>query len=116
MSADSRDPRDPRQAYRTQSEAVTEAAHDSFWRRSFRGRPYIDAGQGYEHYRPAFRYGWQARNRLGGRAFEDVEAELEAGWDAAAAGLSWDEARPAVRDAYTHRADTDLSTPGNPLA
>ncbi|MFN6994122.1 MAG: hypothetical protein ACK4PH_07950 [Aquincola tertiaricarbonis] len=49
----------------------------------------------------AYRYGEQARQRHAGRPWSEVEAELAAGWPAAAgdSGLDWASASPAVRAA-----------------
>ena len=103
----------------SQDAAVTAADNDVFWRKSFHEREYTDASRGYDHYRPAYRYGWEASTRHGGTAFSEVEGELRSGWDADTTRMSWDEARPAVRDAYERQDDTDntdTATPGNPLA
>ena len=100
----------------SQDAAVTAAENDSFWRKSFHGRDYTDTDRGYDYYRPAYRYGWESRDRHGGRDFSEVEGELRSGWDADAARMKWEEARPAVRDAYERQGNTDASTPGNPLA
>jgi hypothetical protein len=91
------------------------AAQDSHWRESFRDRDYVDPDRDYEYYRPAFRYGWEARGRMGDVEFEKAEAELREGWDPDTTGLSWEEASPAIRDAF-QRPNTEWSDPGNPLA
>jgi hypothetical protein len=96
--------------------SVAGAGADSFWRKRFPTLPYVDAERGYEYYRPAFRYGWESRTGHEDRNFHDVESELRDRWDAGRTGLAWDEARPAVRDAYETPTNTEWSDPGNPLA
>lgn len=88
---------------------------DAFWRQSFTDRAYTDARKGYDYYRPAYRIGWEwARDRKG--EFSSVEPRIRERWNVEETGLEWEEARPAVRDAYERTSNTDLSEPGNPLA
>jgi hypothetical protein len=94
--------------------SITMETQDAFWRAHFADRDYVDESRGYEYYRPAYRYGWESRAQHGDRDFEAVAPELERDWDPDT-GLSWGQARPAIRDAY-ERAATDTSTPGNPLS
>lgn len=117
MSNDTGDRRPPNR--HSQEAAVRAARHDAHWRRTFGSRPYTDESRGYEHYRPAYQLGWEARERHRGRSFEESEPELRQSWDAEAKQLQWEEARPAVRDAFLRDDDddaTEASTPGNPLA
>lgn len=54
-------------------------------------------------YRPAYRYGTQARTTHVGREWDDrLEADLERGWDKAkgTSRMAWSEAKHAVRDAW----------------
>jgi hypothetical protein len=101
---------------RAEPGSLPAAAHDSYWRRNFAGRPYTDESHGYEYYRPAYRYGWESRDRFEGRRFEEVEEELRGRWDRDRMGLEWEEAKQAVRDAFETRPATEWSSPGNPLA
>lgn len=77
--------------------------HDAHWSRHFQSRPYAQADRGYDHYRPAYRYGHDAAHRHAGRDWHDVEPELERGWDTARGSTShstWHEAKDAARDAW----------------
>lgn len=65
-----------------------------YWRDNFATRSYA-SGARFEDYEPAYRYGI---DRSTERTFDAAEADLERGWRHDA--LSWDRARPAVRDAY----------------
>jgi uncharacterized protein (TIGR02271 family) len=53
-------------------------------------------------YRPAYRYGIESGSKYTGRRFEEVETDLRSGWESshAKSGVAWDQARPAVRDAF----------------
>ena len=89
------------------AENTNPTVEDRYWEENYRSRPYFEAGIAYEEYRPAYRYGWEARVRHADEAFDDVEPDLERGWDQARAGckLDWQQAKPAVRDAWD-RVDT----------
>jgi phage tail tape-measure protein len=58
----------------------------------------------YEEYEPAYRYGWESASRpeYRGRKFNEVENDLEKGWDRAkgATGRAWYDVKDATRDAY----------------
>lgn len=95
--------------------AADAATHDAFWRSSFTRRPYVDTQLGYQHYRPAFRFGWESHARRPDVEFDDVEESLEARWEDEPRRLSWNEARPAVRDAWKRAARTRYADPGSPL-
>jgi len=75
--------------------------NDNTWRSGFSARPYA-AGANYDDYSPAYRYGWESRNRYQGRPFEEVQNDLERGWDKAKgqSKLGWEKAKLAVRDAW----------------
>jgi hypothetical protein len=85
-------------------EAVNPTAEDEYWRRNWSSRPYTDRNRDYEHYRPAFRFGWESRSRFRDCKWEEVEAQLASEWgrhgDRQRAALRWDEARLAARDAW----------------
>jgi len=59
----------------------------------------------FEEYRPAYRYGAQARSRYRDREWDDeLENALQDQWSTSShsANMPWDRARPAVRDAYSN--------------
>jgi hypothetical protein len=86
----------------TQAAPVDPAEEDSYWRNNYLSRPYADDTLSYDHYRPAYRYGWESRERHVGRRWTEVERELERGWreNRGASRLGWSEARQAARDAW----------------
>lgn len=89
--------------------AINPAAEDDYWRENYLSRPYAAADRPYDHYRPAYRYGWESRARHAGRGWEEAEAELERGWDdyRGDSALAWADARHAARDAW-HRVERAL--------
>jgi hypothetical protein len=76
---------------------------DEYWRSNFSSRPYA-AGRDYADYEPAYHYGEESFHRYPGRRYEDVETDLESGWERAKgkSKLGWQEAKAAVKDAW-HR-------------
>ena len=83
-------------------EAIDPTTEDTWLRESFQEKEYVRTGDTFDTYAPAYRYGGAAEARLGGRPFDEAEADLRSDWekDPAATGLPWDRARPAVRDSY----------------
>lgn len=84
--------------------AVDHEEEDAYWRDNYATRPYAKADRDYEHYRPAYQYGWETRSRhAADRRFDDVEPDLERGWNdyRGTSGLGWTDARHAARDAWT---------------
>jgi|KBSMisStandDraft_5_1062788.scaffolds.fasta_scaffold40595_6 hypothetical protein len=86
------------------AEHLDPTVEDTYWQENYRSRPYVQSGRAYSDYRPAYRYGWESAGRADYRdkRFEDVESDLERGWDAARGGTTtaWMEAREATRDAW----------------
>ncbi|HJU88939.1 MAG TPA: hypothetical protein VJ672_06070 [Gemmatimonadaceae bacterium] len=80
----------------------TWADEDRYWREHSVTRPYYAADRGYEYYQPAYHYGWESATRYSGRAWDDVETDLERGWDTARgkSQSKWQEIKAAVRDAW----------------
>jgi len=74
------------------------------WRDWYRFRPYYIAGTPFEHWEPAYRFGWESARRpeYAHRSFGDLEDELAAEWrkERQAVGDDWRLYRDAVRDAW----------------
>jgi len=74
------------------------------WRDRYRFRPYYIAGTPFEHWEPAYRFGWESARRpeYAHRSFGDLEDELAAEWrkERQAVGDDWRLYRDAVRDAW----------------
>lgn len=77
-------------------------AEDAYWREHYLERPYTDDTLGFDQYRPAYRYGWEARARHAGRRWDEVERDLEREWRSqrGVSRLGWADARLAARDAW----------------
>jgi hypothetical protein len=84
------------------AERLNPTEEDAYWRDNFRKRPYADETLSYDHYRPAYRYGWESRRRLAGRRWDEVERDLERGWreNRGESRLGWSDAKLAARDAW----------------
>jgi phage tail tape-measure protein len=84
------------------AEQVNPTAEDAYWRENYKNRPYVRQGDDYDKYQPAYRHGWEARSRHAGKAFDEVETQLESDWRArrGTSPLEWSEARQAARDAW----------------
>jgi hypothetical protein len=85
-------------------EAVNPTEEAAFWRENYNKRPYYVTGKPYSEYEPAYRYGWESASRpeYRGRKFNEVEGELEKGWDKTkgTTGRAWHDVKDATRDAW----------------
>ena len=88
------------------AEKVNPTVEDAYWREHYSSRPYVQPGERYDEYEPAYRYGWEATNRYGELNWDDVEEDMERNWDKnrGASGMTWDRAKHATRDAW-HRIE-----------
>ena len=76
---------------------------DRYFASRFDTAEYRADDDSFEDYRPAYRYGTQARTRYSDRDWDDkMEGELKEGWDKAkgTSRLTWERAKTAVRDAF----------------
>lgn len=78
------------------AESVNPTAEDQYWRSNYSSRPDVSPGSAYDEYAPAYRHGWEARSRHGGKRFEEVESSVRTDWEATKGKtrLEWDRARP----------------------
>jgi hypothetical protein len=92
------------------AEGINPTVEDAYWRENYKTRPYADANRSYDVYQPAYKYGWESRGQYAGKRFEDVEPQLETGWDKArgTSRQTWNEARNATRDAW-QRVDNTVT-------
>ena len=60
-----------------------------YWRKSYRTRPYVEADRDYDYYEPAYRYGFESETQYRGRSWDDVQADLERGWDSTSFVENW---------------------------
>jgi len=74
---------------------------DRYWRQNYGGRPY-GTGSDYDTLAPGYRYGYESATKHRGRAWNDVESDLERDWDSYSyrGKSSWQQVKAAVRDAW----------------
>jgi hypothetical protein len=79
---------------------------EQYWRDNYSACPYVQEGDHFEQFAPAYRYGWESYKKHVGRKFEDVEDDLGRDWETAKgkSRLAWDGAKQATRDAWDHMA------------
>jgi hypothetical protein len=98
------------------AEKIDPTVEDDYWRENYTGRPYVQTGDSYDDYGPAYGYGVSSYQRLAGSTFEEAEPDLARGWNDARgpSTLEWDRARGAARDAWTRVSDSiERAIPGD---
>jgi hypothetical protein len=77
-------------------------AQEAHWAANYSTRPYVEAGEDYDDYAPAYLYGIYYYHSNPERQFDSSEADLSNGWDAARGDspLDWRKAKPAVEEAW----------------
>lgn len=90
-------------------EIVNPTVEEGYWSEYYASSSCAADGTPYNEYAPAYRYGWESRTRYAGQKFEDVENDLEQGWDKArgSSNLAWNKARSATREAW-HRVENAM--------
>ena len=84
------------------AESVNPTLEEAFWKTAYVEQPYYQEGKAYEYYAPAYRIGWEARERFPGREFDEVEVELRKSYDhfVSDGAPDWGIARQAARAAW----------------
>lgn len=98
------------------AESIDPTLEDDYWHDNYSGREYVNQGDTYDDYGPAYRFGVDSFGRSEGRTFEQSEAGLERDWNSnkGASNLTWDRARHASRDSWQRVSDTvERATPGD---
>ena len=87
-------------------EMIDPTTEDNWLRDNFRSRPYVQEGDAFEKYQPAYRYGAVAESRYGADEFDTIEEELESDWhdQAGEPVMPWSHIRGAVKDSYERTA------------
>ena len=91
------------------AESIDPTREDAYWRANCTSRPYVNAGESFDDYGPAYGYGVNAFTRYPGRSFDDAEKDLSSGWGSARgkSTLDWDRARNTSRDAWYRLGDSN---------
>lgn len=77
-------------------------AYTKQFQSSYQNASYYKPGQTWDDYEPAYAYGHDRRGALRDRRWEEVENDLETGWEKAKANsrLVWADAKEAVREGW----------------
>lgn len=97
------------------AELVDPTAEEAYWRENYSSRPYV-AGESYDDFGPAYRYGVSSYTKYPDRRFDDVESDLRRDWDTArgTSTLEWDRAKLAARDSWQRVSDSvERAVPGD---
>jgi len=91
------------------AEQIDPTVEDKYWRDNYRTQPYVGADETYETYQPAYRYGWESRQKYSGKTWDQAEPEMSKNWSRArgTSSLGWDRAKLATKDAW-HRVEEAL--------
>jgi uncharacterized protein YcfJ len=91
------------------AEKIDPTAEDAYWRTNYSKRSYVTKDSAYDTYQPAYRTGYEGRRQYPGKKYEEVEENLKRDYEKSSgtAGLSWDKAKSATRDAW-NRVETVL--------
>ncbi len=95
-------------AGKSAAEKINPTVEDDYWRNNHTSQPYYDKAHDYNDYQPAYRAGYEGYGRYAnaGRTYEDAEPELRSDYEKnrGGAGLAWDKAKYATKDAW-HRVE-----------
>ena len=90
------------------AEAINPTDYTDHFKNTYRDTAYYSSGRDWNDYEPAYKYGYDTYGQYRGQRFEDVESDLERGWEKTKANsrLAWTDAKGAVRDGwhYVERA------------
>jgi hypothetical protein len=82
-------------------EMIDPTTDDNWLRENFKSRPYVEEGDTFETFQPAYRYGATAESKFGDAGFDSMDEDLERDWEENDVDeLPWPRARQAVRDGY----------------
>ena len=89
------------------AEQVNPTFEETNWQETYTSSTYVDSDRTYEDYQPAYRTGYEGYERYGhgGRTYSEVETDLQRDYQAnQTGGLSWEQAKHAVKDAWDRAA------------
>lgn len=84
------------------AQASKPTTDEDFWRDRYAAGAYVEPGDRFDDFRPAYHYGWESANRNRGATFAEVEPMMARDWPMARgeSELPWERAREAARDAW----------------
>ena len=97
------------------AEKIDPTVEDGYWKDNYSKRSYADKNVSYDHYRPAYRVGYEGYARYPGKKYEDVESDLRRDYEKSRGNskLAWDRAEPATRDAWERVESAGSRDPGD---
>jgi phage tail tape-measure protein len=82
-------------------EMIDPTTEDNWLREHFKSRPYVEDGDSFDDFHPAYRYGALAESRFGDAGIDLTDQELQSAWEASKENnMPWTKAQGAVKDAY----------------
>ena len=83
-------------------EMIDPTIEDNWLRDQFESRPYVEEGDTFEDFQPAYRYGASVESKYGDSGFDSVVDEVEREWAKSEGypGMTWPRAQHAVKDGY----------------
>ena len=84
------------------AESYDPTIEDAYWRGKYFDRPYYNDSFDYDHYRPAYQSGWQSFDVRANESWATREVIARQNWEneGGTEYMSWEQARPAAKDAY----------------
>jgi len=82
-------------------ELIDPTTEDSWLRDQFKSRAYVEDGDTFEDFRPAYRYGAMAEAKYGDAGIDLMDQQLQRDWESSKESqMPWTKAKRAVKDAY----------------
>ena len=82
-------------------EFIDPTTDDDWLRDHFHSRPYVEEGDTFEDFSPAFRHGAMAESKYGDAGIDLMDEQLQSDWEASKeSDMPWTKAKGAVQDAY----------------
>ncbi len=96
------------------AEAMNPTQEETYWRENHASQPYAKTEFSFQHYAPAYRTGYEAVTKYGGKQFHEIEDDLALDYERnrADSALPWDEARHATHAAWSKMSN--VVTPRDP--
>ncbi|HUH89088.1 MAG TPA: hypothetical protein VLZ76_00290 [Lysobacter sp.] len=88
---------------------IDEIREQDYWKNQYDKEGYYEAGKTYDEYDPAYRTGYQGRQRYPGKTYDEAEGELKKDYERASGEtrLGWEKAKQAIKAAW-HRIEDVL--------
>lgn len=88
------------------AEKIDPTVENAYWEKNYRTRSYVRADESYDVYRPAYQTGYEGYGQYGNKSYDEVERDLQNDYSKRSGKLGWDQAKPAVKDAWQRAADS----------